>query len=103
MGADLAQRSVIQRLAVVIDDRGRQCFGQDARVVGDKLMPASELGARRFSQHFLDIIDWCLELDPRRRPQSVFALQKALVEAQPRSNASTRSSLMKSLKNRLSK
>jgi hypothetical protein len=28
----------------------------------------------------LEIIDWCMKLDPLKRPQSVFALQKALRE-----------------------
>ena len=27
----------------------------------------------------LELIDWCLQLDPLARPQSVYALQKALI------------------------
>jgi len=33
----------------------------------------------RYSADLLEVVDWCLELDPRLRPQSVFSLQKALV------------------------
>ena len=30
------------------------------------------------------MIDWCLRLDPLERPQSVFALQKAIRDIPPR-------------------
>lgn len=33
----------------------------------------------RYSAELLDIIDWCLCLDPTHRPQSVFALQQILI------------------------
>jgi serine/threonine protein kinase len=82
---------------------GSPPLGADARIAGEKLASAAELGAHQFSQEFLDIIDWCMELDPHRRPHGVFALQKALVEAHPRPHSRVRPSLMKSLKNRLSK
>ena len=36
----------------------------------------------QFSDQLLQTIDWCLRLDPLERPQSVFALQKALLEEQ---------------------
>jgi len=32
----------------------------------------------------LEVIDWCLRLDPLERPQSVFALQKAIRDIAPR-------------------
>jgi hypothetical protein len=35
----------------------------------------------KYSDRLLEIIDWCLNLNHYYRPQSVFALQKALVEA----------------------
>jgi hypothetical protein len=31
----------------------------------------------------LEVIDWCLRLDPLERPQSVFALQKAIRDIPP--------------------
>ena len=50
----------------------------DSRLEDDKLTPAVSLGASQFSQHLLETIDWCLHLDHLNRPQSAFALQKAL-------------------------
>jgi hypothetical protein len=35
----------------------------------------------QYSDQLLETIDWCLCLNHRYRPQSVFALQKALTEA----------------------
>lgn len=52
------------------DDRSKQ----------DTLVPASQIGKGIYSGHLLETIDWCLELDHLKRPQSVFALQKALLE-----------------------
>ena len=50
----------------------------DARTQEDKLESAHKLLGNRYSPELLDIIDWCLRIDPLARPQSVFALQKAL-------------------------
>lgn len=52
----------------------------DIRTQGDKLVPAIQAGKGVYSKHLLEIIDWCMKLDPLQRPQSVFALQKALQE-----------------------
>src|SRR5712691_3790125 len=49
------------------------------RLENDQLVPASRSWAGAYSKDLLGIIDWCLKLDPLQRPQSVFALQKALV------------------------
>jgi serine/threonine protein kinase len=49
------------------------------RLESDPLVPASRAWAGAYSKDLLGIIDWCLKLDPLQRPQSVFALQKALV------------------------
>lgn len=54
----------------------------DARLEDDRLVPAREAWAGKYSDELLDIIDWCLQLDYLERPQSVFALQKALRAAQ---------------------
>lgn len=56
--------------------RGPQPAGQ--RLVHDRNPPARQVGRERYSAELLDIIDWCLELDPAARPRSVLALQKAL-------------------------
>ena len=50
-----------------------------ARLEKDDLVPARRLFAGKYSRPLLDIVDWCLRLDPLERPQSVFALQKALL------------------------
>ena len=42
-------------------------------------MPARKRWADQYSRVLLDIVDWCLRLDHLERPQSVFALQKALL------------------------
>jgi serine/threonine protein kinase len=55
----------------------------DIRSQQDKLVPALQVGKGIYSPHLLEIIDWCMKLDPLQRPQSVFALQKALQERPP--------------------
>lgn len=52
----------------------------DLRSKKDTLVPALETGQDIYSPRLLEIIDWCMQLDPLKRPQSVFALQKALRE-----------------------
>jgi serine/threonine protein kinase len=49
------------------------------RLEKDELVPARRAWADRYSAVLLDIIDWCLRLDHLERPQSVFALQQALL------------------------
>lgn len=50
----------------------------DARRENDQLVPAAARWEQQFSTQLLETIDGCLRLDPLERPQSVFALQKAL-------------------------
>jgi hypothetical protein len=52
----------------------------DARLEKDLLVPAMVRWERQFSDQLLETIDWCLCLNHLYRPQSVFALQKALTE-----------------------
>jgi serine/threonine protein kinase len=52
----------------------------DERMKKDTLIPAMVQWEGQFSDRMLEIIDWCLNLNHLYRPQSVFALQKALVE-----------------------
>jgi serine/threonine protein kinase len=49
------------------------------RLEKDKLVPARRAWADQYSRVLLDIIDWCLRLEILERPQSVLALQKALL------------------------
>lgn len=57
----------------------------DERLKKDRLIPATTQWKDTYSQDFLDIVDWCMRINPDHRPQSAFALQKALVanNAQP--------------------
>lgn len=52
----------------------------DERVKGDTLLPLTKTHANRCSHQLLGLIDWCLQLDALKRPQSVYALQKALMQ-----------------------
>ena len=51
----------------------------DERLKKDTLTPAMVRWEGLFSDRLLEIIDWCLNLNHLYRPQSVFALQKALI------------------------
>jgi len=55
----------------------------DARLLSDKLAPARSTWTGDYSENLLEIIDSCLRLDYMARPQSVFTLQKALMETPP--------------------
>ena len=55
----------------------------DERVKKDTFVPATKAFANRYTEQLLETIDWCLQLDPLQRPQSVYALQKALVQRGP--------------------
>lgn len=51
----------------------------EQRLEKDRYVSATRLWTGKYSRALLETIDWCLELDPLKRPQSVFALQKVLV------------------------
>ncbi|HSH55171.1 MAG TPA: serine/threonine-protein kinase [Methylotenera sp.] len=53
------------------------------RIKKDLLVPAVKLGKDMYSKSLLELIDKCLSLDYLERPQSVFSLQKTLLEAMP--------------------
>jgi serine/threonine protein kinase len=50
----------------------------DSRVSKDHYIPAHRIWGDMYSREILDVVDWCLRLDPTERPQSVFQLQKLL-------------------------
>jgi len=59
------------------------------RLEKDELVPARRAWRNQYSAMLLDIVDWCLRLNHLERPQSVFALQKALLgEKEPERRAS---------------
>jgi len=54
----------------------------DMRVENDHYVRATKIWAGQYSRSLLRTIDWCLELDHLKRPQSVFALQQVLLGKQ---------------------
>lgn len=48
------------------------------RVINDQLTQAFKRLQGVYSDHLLEVTQWCMALDPMSRPQSVFALQKEL-------------------------
>jgi hypothetical protein len=52
--------------------------------VEDHLVSAKKIWAGQYSDNLLEVVDWCLRLDPLERPQSVFALQKAIRDIPPK-------------------
>ena len=55
----------------------------------DTLQLVSTTHAERYSAQLLGLVDWCLQLDPLARPQSVYALQKALAQQTPATATAT--------------
>ncbi len=51
----------------------------DARAERDRYVSATKLFAGKYSRQLLETIDWCLQLDHMKRPQSVLSLQKVLL------------------------
>ena len=51
----------------------------DMRAENDHYVSATKIWAGRYSRALLQTIDWCLELDHLKRPQSVFSLQQVLL------------------------
>jgi len=52
------------------------------RIQRDQLAPALKRWPDRYSKQLLETVDWCMRLNYLERPQSVFALQKALTDKQ---------------------
>jgi serine/threonine protein kinase len=70
----------------------------DDRAVKDRYVSATKLWNGKHSRQLLETIDWCLELDHLKRPQSVFALQKVLLrEKDP--EVHRKSSIIESVRN----
>ena len=55
----------------------------NARRQGDAVAPAKQAWAGKYAADLLEIIDWAMQLDHLKRPQSVLALQKALLGEAP--------------------
>jgi len=55
----------------------------NTRRQGDAVAPAKQAWAGKYAADLLEIIDWTMQLDHLKRPQSVLALQKALLGEAP--------------------
>jgi serine/threonine protein kinase len=55
-----------------------------ARVDKDRLGLSLSRLRGVYSDNLIEIVEWCMSLDPLARPQSVFTLQKELAREQPR-------------------
>jgi hypothetical protein len=74
----------------------------DQRLEKDRYVSATKVWNGKYSRQLLDTIDWCLQLDHLKRPQSVFALQKVLLrEKDP--ELPRKRTLMESLRGALKK
>jgi serine/threonine protein kinase len=54
-----------------------------SRVKKDTLVPASEVGKGRYSDKFLRAVDWALQSDEKKRPQTIEDWQRALTTLNP--------------------
>jgi len=63
----------------------------DLRVEKDRYVSATKIFADKYSDQLLETIDWCLQLDHSKRPQSVMALQKVLLREKDPEGPSRRS------------
>jgi serine/threonine protein kinase len=52
----------------------------DAREQKDRIIPLATLARQDYSQSLYDLIDACLAIDPLKRPQTAYDLQKMLME-----------------------
>jgi eukaryotic-like serine/threonine-protein kinase len=61
----------------------------DARRTNDKMPTKIRDLSHSYSKELLEVVEWCLKLDHLERPQSVFALQKALLDRVPTTRKKT--------------
>jgi serine/threonine protein kinase len=61
----------------------------DARRTNDKMPAKVRELSHSYSKELLEVVEWCLQLDHLERPQSVFALQKALLDRVPTNRKKT--------------
>ncbi|MCE5182734.1 MAG: serine/threonine protein kinase [Betaproteobacteria bacterium] len=73
------------------------------RMAEDKQESAKKLWGGHYSDHLLELIDGCLKLDPLERPQSVFVVQKALLEKDKMPATQKKHSLLHRIRNKFKK
>ncbi len=57
---------------------GKKPQAADLRMQFDEVEPAQRRWCTHYSLQLLELIDWCMQLPIKTRPQSVYALQKVL-------------------------
>lgn len=57
---------------------GKKPQAADLRMQHDEVEPAQRRWHKHYSLQLLELIDWCMQLPIKSRPQSVYALQKVL-------------------------
>ncbi len=75
----------------------------DERLRDDKYVSATKVFNSHYSPEFLELIDSLLRLPYTQRPQSVFAVQKRLIEIVPRHAKPRKPSLLESIKDTLTR
>lgn len=78
-------------------------IASNLRIKDDVLVPAVKIGDGIYSNELLKIIDHCLKLDYMERPQSVFSLQKNLLEISKKPAPIKKPSLVNKIKTVLNK
>lgn len=71
------------------------------RLKDDRLVPAAKILTGRYSQEFLELIDSLLRLSYTERPQSVFSVQKRLIELVPNAVETPKPTLLEAIRERL--
>ena len=69
----------------------------DQRMTDERMQSTKKMFPGRYSEQLLETVDWCLQLEHLERPQSVFALQKALA-VKPDEPAAKKKNLLHSIK-----
>ena len=59
---------------------GRPAQPADQRAGSDRTLMALDGAREHYSLQLLDLVRWCMKIEPLERPQSVFSLQRALQE-----------------------
>lgn len=73
---------------------GRAPPASTLRLVKDTYRPAARGFARRYSRQLLEAIDWCMQIDPKDRPQNVQALLDVFAQAPPPETTAEESGLL---------
>lgn len=66
----------------------------DQRVLDDSVPDLLEKVSVIYSRSLLDLVSWCLKMNPLERPQSVFLLQKVLRAVNPKKNLEEEDSIV---------